>query len=86
MKKRIHINKQRIAQNVKNGTDEPCITVKTYKSNDYGHRVFIAGESKVVQSMNKPLSCGARVWIETHAPVEIEVDYDDGSTLGHTVR
>jgi hypothetical protein len=71
MKKRIHINQHRIRSNKKNNTNEPVITVKTYKSNEYGHDVQILGESRVVYSPDKPLSCGAKVWIETEAPVVI---------------
>ena len=83
MKKRVHINKHRIAQNVKNGTNEPCITVKTYKSNNYGHRVGITGGCEVVQRMDKPLSCGARVWIETDGVVCL---YDDKGKRTETIR
>ena len=49
----------------------PVLTVKTYKSNTYAHEVDIMGASKVVYSADKPLSCGARVWIETEAEVVI---------------
>tara|TARA_R110000751_G_scaffold226786_1_gene328680 strand:+ start:256 stop:429 length:174 start_codon:yes stop_codon:yes gene_type:complete len=56
---------------MKHNTNEPVITVKTYKSNEYGHDVQILGESRVVYSPNKPLPCGAKVWIETEAPVVI---------------
>ena len=69
MKKKIHINMHKIRANKKNGTNEPVITVKTYKSNTYAHEVEILGKSKVVYSPDKPLSCGARVWIETDAEV-----------------
>jgi hypothetical protein len=72
MKKRIHINQHKIRANKKHGTNEPVITVKTYKSNDYGHEVLIHGESKVVYSPNKPLPCGARVWVETESKVTIK--------------
>ena len=71
MKKRIHINQHKIRANTKHNTNEPVITVKTYKSNEYGHDVQILGESRVVYSPNKPLPCGAKVWIETEAPVVI---------------
>tara|TARA_R110002020_G_scaffold142235_2_gene314362 strand:+ start:25369 stop:25587 length:219 start_codon:yes stop_codon:yes gene_type:complete len=71
MKRRIHINQHKIRANKKHNTNEPVITVKTYKSNEYGHDVQILGESRVVYSPNKPLSCGAKVWIETEAPVVI---------------
>ena len=66
-----------IRSNKKNGTNDPVITVKTYKSNTYGHEVDILGNSKVVYSPDKPLSCGARVWIETDGEVLI-----DGKALG----
>ena len=71
MKKRIHINQHKIRANHKNNTNEPVITVKTYKSNEYGHDVQILGNSRVVYSPHKPLPCGAKVWIETEAPVII---------------
>ncbi len=69
MKTIIHVNQHAIKRNNKNGTNEPVLTVKNYKSNRYAHEVSIDGPSKLVYSPNKPLSCGARVWIETHAPV-----------------
>ena len=69
MKKYIHINQHKIKSNHKNNKREPVITVKTYKSNTYGHQVHILGECKVVYSPDKPLSCGAKVWIETDAEV-----------------
>ena len=70
MKKRIHINQHVIRANAKNGTNDPAITVKTYLNNYYAHRVEIGGASSVVYSPDKPLNCGARVWIETDAPVK----------------
>jgi hypothetical protein len=72
MKKKIHINMHKIRSNKKHGTNEPVITVKTYKSNTYGHEVEILGNSKVIYSPDKPLSCGARVWIETDSEVIID--------------
>ena len=72
MKKRIHINQHKIRSNKKNGTKEPVITVKTSKSNDYAHEVKIEGPSKVIYSPDKPLSCGARVWIETEEKVVLD--------------
>ena len=69
MKTIIHVNKQIIAANRKHGKDDPPLTVKTYKSNIKCHEVEILGPSYVVHSPNKPLKCGARVWIETEADV-----------------
>jgi hypothetical protein len=45
--------------------------VKTYKDNTYATRVRIDGPCVVVYSPDKPLSCGAKVWIETDSPVEV---------------
>ena len=72
MKTRIHVNQHKIRSNKKHNLNEPVITVKTSKSNDYGHEVDILGPSKIVYSPDKPLSCGARVWIETEGEVKIK--------------
>jgi|TARA_B110000240_G_C13153975_1_gene306503 hypothetical protein len=72
MKKKIHVNQHIIKRNAKTGECEPVITVKTYKSNDYAHEVEILGPSKVIYSPDKPLPCGAKVWIETDAEVKIK--------------
>ncbi len=71
MKTIVHVNQHVIKSNRKNEVEEPVLTVKTYKSNTYAHEVNIKGDSKVVYSPNKPLSCGAHVWIETQSEVEI---------------
>lgn len=74
--KRIHVNQHRIKSNHKSGDREPVITVKTSKSNTYGNRVDILDENnEVIASVlyrpDKPLSCGARVWIETNNKLQI---------------
>ena len=71
MKTIIHVNQHVIRANGKSGERNAPLTVKTYKSNTYAHSVEINGPSRVVYSPDKPLSCGAKVWIETYAPVEI---------------
>lgn len=72
MKKRIHINQHKIRSNSKTGDREPVITVKTYKSNTYCNEVYVDGPCKIVYSPDKPLSCGAKVWIETESEVICE--------------
>ena len=72
MKKIVHINQHVIRSNAKTGEREPVITVKTYKSNDYAHEVTIEGPCKIVYSPDKPLSCGAKVWIETESEVHTD--------------
>lgn len=71
MKTVVHVNQHQIRHNLKHGTNDPCITVKTYKSNDYAREVEIQGPSRLVYSPDKPLSCGARVWLETESEVVI---------------
>jgi hypothetical protein len=74
MKKRIHINQHVIKRNSKTGEREPVITVKTYKDNNYGHEVEINGPCRVIYNPDNPLSCGAKVWIETDSDVDIIVN------------
>ena len=69
MKTKIHVNQHVVRSNKKHGKKEPVLTVKTYKRNTYAHEVEINGPSKVIYSPDKPLSCGARVWIETESEV-----------------
>ena len=69
MKTKIHVNQHVVRSNKKHGKKEPVLTAKTYKSNTYAHEVEINGPSKVIYSPDKPLSCGARVWIETESEV-----------------
>lgn len=68
----VHVNQHIIRSNTKTGQCEPVLTVKTYKDNKYAHAVRINGPCRVVYSPDKPLSCGARVWIETDSNVEVE--------------
>jgi hypothetical protein len=76
MKTIIHVNQHVIRKNTKHGTEEPCLTVKTYKDNRYGHEAIILDKdgnevARVVYRPHKPLSCGARCWIETQNSVEV---------------
>lgn len=76
MKTIIHVNQHVIRANKKNGEENPVLTCKTYKENIYAKEIEILDESgsvvaKVVYSPDKPLSCGARVWIETHHEVRV---------------
>jgi hypothetical protein len=76
----IHVNQQHIRQNIKLPPEEkkPVITVKTYNTNEYGNVAIIYDKegnevARVVNGQEHPLSCGARVWIETTYPVKVEV-------------
>jgi hypothetical protein len=71
MKTIVHVNQHVIKKNSKTGSRDPVLTVKTYKTNEYGSEVNIEGPCKIVYRPDKPLSCGAKVWIETEAEVKI---------------
>ena len=68
--KRIHVNMHKVRANKKHGTNEPVLTIKEGKTNTYCHEVDILGPSKLIYRPDKPLSCGARVWIETEAEIK----------------
>ena len=75
MKTIIHVNQHVIKSNRKKGEVEPVLTCKTYKTNTYAHEAIIRDENgnevaRVVYRPDKPLSCGAHVWIETQLDVE----------------
>ena len=67
----IHVNQHK----VRAGEPE-VLTVKTYKSNDYASEAEIVVDGKVVASVvyrpDNPLSCGAKVWIETEGEVKLK--------------
>ncbi len=65
----IHVNQHVIKRNHKTGERNPTLTVKQGKKNTYAHEVVINGPSTVIYSPDKPLSCGAKVWIETQSEV-----------------
>ena len=69
MKTIVHVNQHKLRANRKNNSNDPVITIKTYKDNRYGHEAIINGPSRVVYRPNKPLSCGAVLWIETEDEV-----------------
>ena len=69
MKTRIHVNQHVIKANAKTGNRNPVLSIKTYKTNTLASGIRISGPCNVIYSPDKPLSCGARVWIETDSEV-----------------
>lgn len=75
MKTIIHVNQYEIKKN-KDGANRPVLTCKTYKGINYAHEAIIYGQdgkeaARIIYSQKKPLSCGAKVWIETKNKVEL---------------
>ncbi len=72
----IKANNKIIRENPEDWKDnlDPPLTVKSYNTNDYCNSADIVVDGRVVASVvhspQKPLSCGARVWIETYEDVE----------------
>ena len=69
---RIHVNQHVIKANAKNGENNPIFTIKQGGKNIYAHNVKVKGEMELVYSPDKPLSCGAKVWIETRGNIEVD--------------
>ena len=84
MKTRIHVNQHHIKRNRQSkllgafgDAMKPVLTVKTYKDNRLGNEAVILdrqGEevARVIYRPDKPLSCGAHVWIETELEVIVK--------------
>lgn len=73
MKTIIHVNQHNIKSNSK-GANLPVITVKDYKQNrKVNHAAVVDADGKalvkIIYSPDKPLPCGAKVWIETELEV-----------------
>lgn len=71
MKTILHVDQATIKRNRKNGANEPPLIVRTYRGAQRAHTVKINGPCELKHAPHKPLPCGARVWIETLATVEI---------------
>jgi hypothetical protein len=78
--KRIHVNQFVIRSNQRNGARDSPLRVKTSRENVAAHEVLIEGPSRLIYQPDQPLSCGARVWIETTAGVTV---LKDGSASRH---
>ncbi|MGK7893710.1 MAG: DNA-binding protein [Xenococcus sp. (in: cyanobacteria)] len=61
----VHINSNTIKQNIKKSPEkrEPVIAIKG-TTNTYVHQLEIPAPCRVVYQPDKPLPCGAKVWIE----------------------
>ena len=69
--KRIHVNQHMIRQNKKTGEKNNVITVQWRNKSYPVNRVQIKGLAEAIYSPEKPLSCGAHVWVETTSEVVV---------------
>ena len=66
----IHVNRQHIAMNARDGGNRPVYTIKRGGQTRYAREVVIDGPSRLVYNGDQ-LSCGARAWIETDAELTL---------------
>lgn len=66
----IHVNRQFIASNAKDGKNRPIYTIKQGKKTTYAKEVEILGPCKLVYNGSQ-LNCGARAWIETDSELRL---------------
>ena len=71
MKTIIHVNQHIIRANKKHGTNNPPLTIRTYKETIHAHEIEVSGKVRFIHSPDKPLKCGARVWVETEDEIKI---------------
>lgn len=71
----IHVYQQRIRSNIKAAPEdrEPPVIIRDGKARTYANEISIDGPCKIVYSPDKPLGCGARLWIEVSDETEITV-------------
>ena len=67
----IHINRNTIQANAKHGTVAPVVRVEDQGTVTYCMEVIIKGASRMVYRPNSPRNCGAKLWIETDAEIEM---------------
>jgi len=73
MRTRIHVRRDLIAADKRDGTISRVFGVETTgMKKRYGRGVIIFGPSTFVYRPEKPLSCGAKAWVETKHPVAVK--------------
>jgi hypothetical protein len=77
---RVHVNQHVIRANAKSGATDPPISVKMGGATFLVSGVEFAVDVpvKVVYSPDKPLNCGAKVWVEADARV---LDFTDDNRV-----
>lgn len=78
--KRIHVDQARIKHNAKTGDDLPVLTVQAQGGPYKAHEIVVNGPSTIIYD-GRTLSCGAKVWIETHAEVSLELREEGASDM-----
>lgn len=61
---KVHVNQHVIRANKMRGEDNPPLRIIRGRRSEPAREVALIGPARVVYSPDKPLKCGARVWIE----------------------
>lgn len=74
--RRLHVSQPAIRKYVKHGVKEPVLSVNTSDGTYHGERVDILDDAgkvvaSLISSLDKPLSCGARGWIQSRNALRI---------------
>lgn len=74
----IHVNRQQIARNAKDGGNRPVYTVKNGRTTRYAREIIVHGPSRFIFN-GRQLSCGARAWCETDSEITLvdEMSYNE---------
>lgn len=67
----IHINRNVIQRNAKRELEDPVVRIEENGKVIYCMEVDIKGPSRMIYRPDKPRPCGAKLWIETDADVEM---------------
>lgn len=70
--KRLHVSQPNIRANRKDGGTRPVLSISTSSGTFHGDLIEIRGPSKLIYRPDRPISCGARVWVETRAEVIVD--------------
>lgn len=70
--KRIHVNQHNLRKRVKGAGNDPCYTIKHAGQTFWAKEVEIWGPCRLIERIENPLGCGARLWIETTSEVFLD--------------
>jgi hypothetical protein len=85
MKTVIHVNRQFISQNAKDGKHRPVYTIKQGRKTIYAHGVKIrGGEVELIDPrVTPPLKCGARAWLSVSGG---DIEFVEPSTFKEVLQ
>lgn len=67
----IHVRQDRLRDNRKYGTDNPVVTIRSGNRQIYCHEATIEGICKIIYQQDRPLSCGATLWLELEPTTKV---------------